>query len=135
VVNSYFFYAGILGKSKPPSQGNVKAFDLNFGKGCGSGGTSVDLELNARAGVDWKALIIPACLPITTDFVPKKDDLEKEFFINEYSVYPYDYWETSGSLKTGPLTVYHVFETLVSQVNSRIRRTISNINITNSKSN
>ena len=38
------------------------------------------------AGVDWKALVIPALLPISTDYAPKKEDFEKDFFINEYSV-------------------------------------------------
>ena len=38
------------------------------------------------AGVDWKALVIPALLPISTDFAPKKEDFDKDFFINEYPV-------------------------------------------------
>ena len=46
-----------------------------------------DAENASRpAGVDWKALVIPALLPISTDFAPKKEDFEKEYFINEYSV-------------------------------------------------
>lgn len=41
-------------------------------------------------GVDWKSLIIPACLPLTTDFLPDHRSLEKDYLDSEYTLIPED---------------------------------------------
>ena len=82
-----------LGKSHPFSSSSRAAHPsgreaLNFGRGFGAGSCVDEDPENASrpAGVDWKALVIPALLPISTDFAPKKEDFDKDFFINEYPV-------------------------------------------------
>ena len=39
-------------------------------------------------GVDWKSLTIPASLPITTDYFPKKRSLVNDYLVNEYDLTP-----------------------------------------------
>ncbi|KAH7955787.1 hypothetical protein HPB52_003880 [Rhipicephalus sanguineus] len=39
-------------------------------------------------GVDWKSLVIPACLPITTDFFPDKHSLQYDYVVSDYSLLP-----------------------------------------------
>ncbi len=39
-------------------------------------------------GVDWKSLTIPASLPITTDYFPKKKSLVNDYLVNEYDLTP-----------------------------------------------
>uniref|UniRef100_A0A2R5L6X3 DEP domain-containing protein n=1 Tax=Ornithodoros turicata TaxID=34597 RepID=A0A2R5L6X3_9ACAR len=39
-------------------------------------------------GVDWKSLVIPACLPITTDFFPDKHSLQYDYVVSDYSLVP-----------------------------------------------
>ncbi|CAN7986898.1 unnamed protein product [Ixodes hexagonus] len=37
-------------------------------------------------GVDWKSLVIPACLPVTTDFFPDKHSLQYDYVMSEYGL-------------------------------------------------
>ncbi|KAK9890698.1 hypothetical protein WA026_012049 [Henosepilachna vigintioctopunctata] len=39
-------------------------------------------------GVDWKSLTIPACLPITTDYIPDEKALNIDYVISLYSLVP-----------------------------------------------
>ncbi|KAH9376771.1 hypothetical protein HPB48_010933 [Haemaphysalis longicornis] len=39
-------------------------------------------------GVDWKSLVIPACLPVTTDFFPDKHSLQFDYVVSDYSLLP-----------------------------------------------
>nr|XP_046911895.1 LOW QUALITY PROTEIN: GATOR complex protein Iml1-like [Dermatophagoides farinae] len=39
-------------------------------------------------GVDWKSLVMPACLPITTDFLPDKRTLEQDYVTHIYDLLP-----------------------------------------------
>ncbi|XP_074596917.1 GATOR complex protein Iml1 isoform X2 [Brevipalpus obovatus] len=39
-------------------------------------------------GVDWKSLVIPACLPLTTDFIPDNRSLDNDYVESEYSLLP-----------------------------------------------
>lgn len=39
-------------------------------------------------GVDWKSLIIPACLPLTTDYLPDPKSLENDYLDSEYTLEP-----------------------------------------------
>lgn len=41
-------------------------------------------------GVDWKSLVVPACLPITTDFFPDKRSLNNDYVMNCYPLLPED---------------------------------------------
>lgn len=41
-------------------------------------------------GVDWKSLVIPACLPITTDYFPDQRSLQYDYVISDYSLLPED---------------------------------------------
>ncbi|XP_055340894.1 GATOR complex protein DEPDC5-like [Paramacrobiotus metropolitanus] len=43
---------------------------------------------NLTTGVDWKALTIPASLPITTDYLPDRRTLQNDYLISDYSVIP-----------------------------------------------
>lgn len=39
-------------------------------------------------GVDWKSLVMPACLPITTDFLPDKRTLQQDYVTYGYDLLP-----------------------------------------------
>lgn len=39
-------------------------------------------------GVDWKSIVIPACLPLTTDFIPDNRSLDNDYVESEYSLLP-----------------------------------------------
>lgn len=39
-------------------------------------------------GVDWKSLVMPACLPITTDFLPDKRTLQHDYVTSVYDLLP-----------------------------------------------
>lgn len=39
-------------------------------------------------GVDWKSLVMPACLPITTDFLPDKRTLQQDYVTYCYDLLP-----------------------------------------------
>ena len=41
-------------------------------------------------GVDWKSLVMPACLPITTDFLPDKRTLQQDYVTYGYNLLPED---------------------------------------------
>lgn len=41
-------------------------------------------------GVDWKSLVVPACLPITTDFFPDQRSLQNDYVVTSYSLLPED---------------------------------------------
>lgn len=38
--------------------------------------------------MNWKSLIIPACLPLTTDYLPDPKSLENDYLDSEYSLIP-----------------------------------------------
>ena len=39
-------------------------------------------------GVDWKSLIMPASLPITTDYFPEPLSLNNDYMLSEYQLIP-----------------------------------------------
>lgn len=41
-------------------------------------------------GVDWKSLVMPACLPITTDFFPDQRSLNNDYQMHDYVLLPED---------------------------------------------
>ncbi|KAK3094846.1 hypothetical protein FSP39_006992 [Pinctada imbricata] len=79
----------------------------------------------AGISVDWKSLTIPASLPITTDYLPEKKSLEKDYSVSLYTLIPDDVnsdylcnppsIEDEKFYKKVPLTVQQVFKELISQ--------------------
>ncbi|CAH8559573.1 unnamed protein product [Heterobilharzia americana] len=46
-------------------------------------------KMLGRIGVDWKSLIVPACLPVDTDYFPDTNRLRSEWYIlHDYRVVP-----------------------------------------------
>ena len=74
-------------------------------------------NLKSRAGVDWKSLTIPACLPITTDYFPEERALQTDYVFSIYNLSPVEstdfVQQRSGARK--PLTASEVFNELISQ--------------------
>ncbi|XP_015788875.1 GATOR complex protein DEPDC5 isoform X2 [Tetranychus urticae] len=77
-------------------------------------------------GVDWKSLVIPACLPLTTDFIPDNRSLDNDYVNSEYSLLPEsiipvnDYsrpgdGDLDNKLSRSPLTTTQVFKELICQ--------------------
>ncbi|XP_064612475.1 LOW QUALITY PROTEIN: GATOR1 complex protein DEPDC5-like [Liolophura sinensis] len=79
----------------------------------------------ATISVDWKSIVMPASLPISTDYFPDKRSLHNDYVQNDYTLLPddvnADYWmrppSTDGDrfYRRQPLTTEQVFEELISQ--------------------
>jgi len=70
------------------------------------------------AGVDWKSLTIPACLPITTDYFPDKRSLNNDYVISDYTLLPDDVnhdYAQSRAVYRKPLSTEEVCKEIVSQ--------------------
>ena len=63
-------------------------------------------------GVDWKSLVIPACLPVTTDFYPDNRSLINDYVESEYTLLPED--QCSDYNKSDKLAS-QVFQELICQ--------------------
>lgn len=76
-------------------------------------------------GVDWKSLVIPACLPITTDFFPDKHSLQFDYVVSDYSLLPEEhnseiiqrrcYRGEEDYKHHKPLTTLQVYQELICQ--------------------
>jgi DEP domain-containing protein 5 len=69
-------------------------------------------------GVDWKSLIFPACLPITTDYFPDKRSLHNDYVVSDYTLLPDDVnaeFALNRAIYLKPLSTEEVFKELVSQ--------------------
>ncbi|KAK3862519.1 hypothetical protein Pcinc_031625, partial [Petrolisthes cinctipes] len=70
-------------------------------------------------GVDWKSLILPACLPITTDYFPEDQSLLNDYVVADYNLLAYELDECGGVRSPAParrpLTTNLIFMELVSQ--------------------
>ena len=76
-------------------------------------------------GVDWKSLVIPACLPITTDFFPDQRSLNNDYQMHDYVLLPEDqgyevmnhvcYREGEDLRNHLPFSTQQVLEELTSQ--------------------
>ncbi|XP_054714786.1 GATOR complex protein Iml1-like [Uloborus diversus] len=75
-------------------------------------------------GVDWKSLVIPACLPITTDYFPDRRSLQNDYVISDYSLLPEDiiaenahprYFQNDDDNARRPLTTPEVYKELICQ--------------------
>uniref|UniRef100_A0A1B6F1V2 DEP domain-containing protein n=1 Tax=Cuerna arida TaxID=1464854 RepID=A0A1B6F1V2_9HEMI len=69
-------------------------------------------------GVDWKSLVIPACLPITTDYFPDEVCLKTDYVFSDYNLLPDDVnadYAQQRAIYRKPLSTPEVFRELVSQ--------------------
>ncbi|XP_037282143.2 GATOR complex protein Iml1 isoform X4 [Rhipicephalus microplus] len=76
-------------------------------------------------GVDWKSLVIPACLPITTDFFPDKHSLQYDYVVSDYSLLPEEHNSEINQIRCyrgeedykhhKPLTTLQVYQELICQ--------------------
>ncbi|XP_074643885.1 GATOR1 complex protein DEPDC5-like [Tubulanus polymorphus] len=103
--------------------------EMDDPKGCWLGGPTgeQDWSPNLTTGVDWKSMTVPAVLPITTDYFPDMEALEKYFVYTEYSLLPDDYnsdneffqaqkrGEEDSKYQHKPLTTVQVFRELIAQ--------------------
>ena len=71
--------------------------------------------------MDWKSLVIPACLPITTDYFPDQRSLQNDYVLSDYSLLPediiaenacpkYDAWGGVGFTSVIPGTCIRVWD-------------------------
>ncbi|XP_035233559.1 GATOR complex protein Iml1-like, partial [Stegodyphus dumicola] len=75
-------------------------------------------------GVDWKSLVIPACLPITTDYFPDRRSLQNDYVLSDYSLLPEDiisenarprYFQNDEDQTRRSLTTPEVYKELICQ--------------------
>ncbi|GFR17135.1 GATOR complex protein DEPDC5 [Trichonephila clavata] len=75
-------------------------------------------------GVDWKSLVIPACLPITTDYFPDRRSLQIDYVISDYLLLPEDiiventipkYFQNDEDISRRSLTTPEVYKELICQ--------------------
>ncbi|KAK8788496.1 hypothetical protein V5799_021714 [Amblyomma americanum] len=76
-------------------------------------------------GVDWKSLVIPACLPITTDFFPDRHSLQYDYVVSDYSLLPEEHNSEINQIRCyrgeedykhhKPLTTLQVYQELICQ--------------------
>ncbi|GBM99482.1 GATOR complex protein DEPDC5 [Araneus ventricosus] len=89
-------------------------------------GISVEQEWTPAitTGVDWKSLVIPACLPITTDYFPDRRSLQIDYVISDYNLLPEDiitenavprYFQNDEDAVRHPLTTSEVYRELICQ--------------------
>ncbi|XP_076057838.1 GATOR complex protein Iml1 isoform X2 [Oratosquilla oratoria] len=83
-------------------------------------GATGEQEWNAFiiTGVDWKSLTLPACLPITTDYIPADISLHNDYVVSDYNLLPDDINEHASFLRFSnkkPLKTMEVFLELISQ--------------------
>ena len=48
-----------------------------------------NFAMTRRMGTDWESVVIPACLPITTDYFPSQKELEQKFSEYNYDLIQY----------------------------------------------
>ncbi|KAG8334592.1 GATOR complex protein depdc5 [Homalodisca vitripennis] len=80
--------------------------------------TDVLVALFRATGVDWKSLVIPACLPITTDYFPDEVCLKTDYVFSDYNLLPDDVnadYAQQRAIYRKPLSTPEVFRELVSQ--------------------
>ncbi|CAI6354849.1 unnamed protein product [Macrosiphum euphorbiae] len=81
---------------------------------------SSDFELTnmCTPGVDWKSLVFPACLPITTDYFPDEVNLQSYYLFSNYNLLP-DYVNAEVALQRAvyrqPLSALEVFYQMICQ--------------------
>ncbi|KAF2363070.1 Winged helix-turn-helix DNA-binding domain [Trinorchestia longiramus] len=74
-------------------------------------------------GVDWKSLTLPACLPITTDFFPSEESIQKDYVVSNYALLPTDVNEPNRGHHDKPEYGENVERKLLPPVFGRTRLT------------
>lgn len=68
--------------------------------------------------MDWKSLVVPACLPITTDYFPDEICLKTDYLFSDYNLLPDDVnadYARKRAIYRPPLKTREVFFELISQ--------------------
>jgi len=105
--------------SKAPRHRSVSNSEVKFGTymwGATAGEQTWDATL--ATGVDWKSITYPACLPITTDYLPDQRTLDTEYFISDYNLSPEEHnsdFISRSPLQKPPLSTREVYLELISQ--------------------
>jgi len=80
--------------------------------------------VNILTGVDWKSLVFPACLPITTDYFPDEVTLQSYYLFSNYNLLP-DYVNAEVALQRAvyrqPLSALEVFYQMICQRLSQVK--------------
>ncbi|KAH8876486.1 GATOR complex protein DEPDC5 [Schistosoma japonicum] len=89
-LSTTFWYQNIItvnNNNKSSDDQNLSNLQTNnFNKS-----TNYKLMIPKRVGVDWKSLIVPACLPVDTDYFPDTHRLRSEWYtLHDYRVVPSD---------------------------------------------
>ncbi|TNN09579.1 GATOR complex protein, partial [Schistosoma japonicum] len=127
-LSTTFWYQNIItvnNNNKSSDDQNLSNLQTNnFNKS-----TNYKLMIPKRVGVDWKSLIVPACLPVDTDYFPDTHRLRSEWYtLHDYRVVPSgmspDEWvsvNNHGLVEPGALynrrqlTAHEVFQEMVLQ--------------------
>jgi len=75
-------------------------------------------DTTLTTGVDWKSITWPACLPITTDYLPDKIVFNSDYVVNQSMLVPDELngdYAARSSLQKQPLSTKKVFQELISQ--------------------
>ena len=75
-------------------------------------------DATMSAGVDWRSITWPACLPITTDYFPDKRAFENDYVVNQYVIIPDEInsdYATRSPLQKPALKTREVFLELICQ--------------------
>ena len=76
-----------------------------------------------HSGVDWKSLTATACFPITTDYYPDTQTVDRQFMENNYELLADDHEEDSpngsGHCKTGKGVLQEIIAQRLMQVGGR----------------
>ena len=80
--------------------------------------TGEQWDASLTTGVDWRSITFPACLPITTDYIPDRRAFDNDYVVNQYALVPEELtadYVARSALQRPPLTTQEVFLELVSQ--------------------
>lgn len=102
--------------SKPSEPRHYRGYDPVDSTGLTGWGPTGEQEWTPalQTGVDWKSLVIPACLPLTTDYFPDPHTLVDDFTLSDYRLLPEDIPHVSGSSQV-PREVQSVYQELICQ--------------------
>lgn len=80
--------------------------------------------INILTGVDWKSMVFPACLPITTDYFPDDVDLQSFYLFSNYNLLPEDVnadVALQRAVYREPLSTTEVFYQMICQRLSQVK--------------
>jgi len=104
--------------SRCPRNRSISNCELKLGNFMWGATAEQSWDATTATGVDWKSIIFPASLPITTDFIPELRSLQNDYVVNDYDLVPDDVnadYVSHSPLQKPPLTTREVFLELISQ--------------------